>query len=80
MNKHKHLFKKIFEGDVTKDGREAMEELFGKLPPLPNGKEYKPHIQWETVFQCECGLNQTFVDNPGGEYNKSLPEEFEVNE
>lgn len=76
--KHKHLFKKSFEGNVLVSGKKAMEEVFGKLPPLPKGKKWTPIIQWETVYCCRCGKTQTFIDMKDGDYNKSLPKEFSI--
>ena len=76
MKKHTHLFKKIFDGVVEVNERESMEELFGKLPPLPEGKKWGKIKQWETHYECGCGKTQTFVDEESGEWNKTLPLEF----
>ena len=76
--KHKHLFKKYSEGNVVRNQKEVMEQMFGKLPPLPKCKKWGNEINWETVFKCKCGETQRMIDIPGGEYNKNLPEEFTI--
>lgn len=74
--KHKHLFTKIFEGNVEIDEKKSMESMFGKMPPLPKGKKWGKITQWETRYKCKCGETQTMVDVKDGAYNQSLPGSF----
>ena len=68
MKKHKHLFKKV------SDGLEMRKNMFQGLVDKDLGK----HKTQVTRFKCSCGEEQVFEDVPGGEWNKSLPNEFVI--
>ncbi|MEK6884084.1 MAG: hypothetical protein AABY22_30930 [Nanoarchaeota archaeon] len=76
---HKHLFKKIAEGNVIRDEKESMEEIFNmKMPSLSKGKKWGKVKQFVALYKCACEETQRFMDVEGGEYNKTLPDTFNL--
>ena len=72
MKKHIHKFVKFSEEVEEVSLKREAKEMFGIY--LPNdGENIK---RTKTVFRCKCGKTQTFIDEEGGTWNKTLPNSF----